>query len=142
LIEVLIVVAIMAILAATLVPRLSSTADDAREAGLLHNWSVFKSQLQMYAADHSGLLPTLQDEGLPQMLRATDHRGRMGDSGPDYPLGPYFLESPVNPYDGSHRIVSVTTLGKRPTAVVGSKGGWQYDSSTGTVWPNHPEWYK
>lgn len=141
LIEVLIVVAILAVLAATLVPRFSSATNDARDAGLLHNWAGFKTQLQIYAADHFGEFPTLADEGLPQMLRATNHRGLMGDSGTTYPLGPYFLQSPVNPYDGSDKIVPVSTPGKTPSAVVGTKGGWQYDKSNGSIWPNHPEWY-
>lgn len=141
LIEVLIVVVIMAILAGTVLSRLLNTADDAKASTLQHNLSVVETQIAMYRAQHNNRYPTIQDQGLPQLLSPTNASGTIGPAGPLYPFGPYLLEAPMNPYDGSKKVVPVATPGKKPTGAAGSSGGWQYDETTGALWPNHAEYY-
>ncbi len=142
LIEVLIVVVIMAILAGTLIPRFLNTAEDAKSASLSHSLHVLESQIEMYRAQHLNQYPTIQENTLPQLTKSTNATGETGTSKSDYPLGPYLLEAPMNPYDGSKNVVEVAVQGQKPTAVVGNLGGWQYDPSTGAVYPNNAEYYR
>ena len=142
LIEVLLVVVIMAVLAGAIIPQFLGTADDAKTSSLSHNLYVLEAQLEIYREQHLNRYPTIQANGLPQLTSATNTAGEMGPAGPDYPLGPYILEAPMNPFDGSKQVTAVAVPGQRPTGVVGNLGGWQYDVTTGAIWPNHPEYYK
>ncbi len=142
LIEVLLVVVILAVLAGMTVTRFLNVADDAKQSTLKHNLAVLETQLELYRAQHLNSYPKIVDNSLPQLTSATNAKGEIGPAGPDYPFGPYLIEPPMNPYDGSKAVVSVEYPGERPTGVVGSLGGWQYDETTGKVWPNNPEYYK
>lgn len=142
LVEVLTVVVIMAILAGVLIPRLTNSSDDAKSSTLKHNLYVIQTQVELYRAQHLNQFPTIKNNGLPQLSSATNAAGESGASGPLFPFGPYFLEPPMNPYDGSTKVVAVATPGEQPTAVVGTLGGWQYDASNGAVWPNDAAYYK
>jgi hypothetical protein len=51
-------------------------------------------------------------------------------------------ELPRNSFDNSNKVTAVAAPGQKPTAAVGALGGWQYDASNGTLWPNHPAYYK
>lgn len=142
LIEVLIVVVIMAILAGTILPRFLNTTEDAKTSSMTHSLHVLESQLELYRAQHLNQYPTIQNNALPQLTRSTNAAGEIGTSKTDYPLGPYLLEAPMNPFDGSKNIVEVAVQGQKPTAVVGNLGGWQYDPSTGAIYPNNSENYQ
>ena len=143
LIEVLIVVALIAVLAATMIPKFASSTEDAKESALEHNLRVMRSQIQAYEAHHFGDYPTIQNNDLPQLTGATNVYGEIGTPGDDYACGPYLTGAlPVNPFDQSNKVTAVAVAGKKPLGVVGNLGGWQYDASNGAVWPNHPEYYK
>ena len=142
LIEVLIVVAIMALIAGIVIPRVVDTGADAKQSTLKHNIHVMQSQIELYRLSHQGNRPSIQGDGLPQLISATNALGEVGASGPAYPFGPYLAAIPPNPFDGSSNVTAVARPGQRPTGVVGSLGGWQYDSATGAVWPNHADYYR
>src|SRR5687767_2144937 len=57
LIEVLIVVVIMAVLAATIIPQFSSSTKDARESSLRFNLHALRSQIELYKLHHTGAVP-------------------------------------------------------------------------------------
>ena len=59
LIEVLIVVIIMAVLAATIIPQFSSSTNDAKLSSVKFNLHTIRSQIEMYKVHHSGGLPAL-----------------------------------------------------------------------------------
>ena len=142
LIEILIVVAIMAVLAATVIPQFASSTEDAKLSALEYNVKVLREQAQIYQAHHLGDLPTIRDNDLPQLTGATNVHGEIGASGDDYPLGPYVNEAiPMNPFDESNKVTAVAVRGQKPTRAVGGLGGWQYDEANGAVWPNHPGYY-
>src|SRR5262245_49874015 len=65
LIEVLIVVVIMATLAAVVIPQFSSSAEDAKAAGLKHNLHTLREIIQIYQAYHGGSSPSLVSGDLP-----------------------------------------------------------------------------
>jgi general secretion pathway protein G len=142
LIEVLLVVVILAILAAAVIPHYLDAADDAKVSAMSHNLHVIETQLEVYRTHHLNHYPTIRDGGLPQLTSATNSAGEIGPPGAQYSLGPYLLEPPMNPYDGSTKVTPVATPGQKPTAVVGAEGGWQYDATTGALWPNNPEYYR
>ncbi len=142
LIEVLIVVVIVAVLAGAIIPRFLNTADDAKASSLTHNLAVVETQIELYRAQHLNSYPSIQENALPQLTRATNAAGEIGTAGPQYPFGPYLLEPPMNPYDGSTKVTPVAAPGQKPTAPVGALGGWQYDASNGALWPNNAEWYR
>ena len=58
LIEVLIVVVILAVLAATIIPQFTDSTEDAQESVLLTNLKILRTQIQVYRAHHGGLAPS------------------------------------------------------------------------------------
>jgi hypothetical protein len=106
---------------------------------------VLNSQIEIYRMDHLGKYPTVQENSLLQLTKATNGAGDgdIGASGTNFPYGPYVREElPANAFDGKNAVTAVATPGVKPTAVAGSSGGWQYDATTGAVWPNNPEYYR
>ncbi len=57
LIEVLIVVVMMAVLAATIIPQFASSTDDAKSSALKFNLHALRSQIEMYKLQHNGAVP-------------------------------------------------------------------------------------
>ena len=140
-IEVMIVVTIMAVLAAVVIQRTILCTSDAKQSTLKHNIHILETQLQLYRAAHVAEFPTIQNNSLPQLTQSTNVAGQTGPAGADYPLGPYVIDLPPNPFDDSNTVTAVEKKGAAPARVVGNLGGWQYDQATGAVWPNHGEYY-
>ena len=139
LIEVLIVVIIMAVLAATIIPQFSQSTDDAKLSAVDFNMHTMQTQIEMYRFQHNGDYPAL-DSIVDQLTKATNVNG--GLTG-DTRFGPYMQEIPNNPYNESNEIVSVATPGTEPTGTVeGGTAGWQYDQTTGRIYPNHDDYYE
>ncbi len=133
LIEVLIVVVIMAILAATVIPRLGSTTDDAKKNVLKSTTHSLRTQVEVYK-NHHGEYPSLEANGLPQLLTTTDVAG---NEDPDGPFGPYYdTELPPNPVDLCGDVYA--TSSDPPTGPTSEGKGWQYNQATGGIWPNNP----
>jgi prepilin-type N-terminal cleavage/methylation domain-containing protein len=131
LVEVLIVVVIMAILAATLLPQMGSTTEDASKNAVEYDLHVLRRQIEQYKLHHRGEPPALVAGGLPQLISATDESGTIGAPGPAFPFGPYvYGESlPVNPLTGSSAVTATAVF--PPVAFTG--GGWLYYESTGQI---------
>lgn len=142
LIEVLIVVIIMAVLAATIIPQFSSSTTDAKDSSLKFNLHTLRSQIEMYKVHHSGKLPLLATF-TDQMTKATDISGATG-TGATFIYGPYFQGLvPTNPFNNSNALVAstATTEAEAKAAVAGTEG-WQYNATTGGIYPNCAEYYK
>lgn len=138
LIEVLIVVIIMAVLAATIIPQFSSSTTDAKMSSLKFNLHTIRSQIELYKANHVGKVPTLANFK-KQMTEKTDINGTQTG---ELLYGPYIQgDIPANPFNGSNTIVAVATPGQVPTGPVAGGAGWQYDESTGGFYPNNAEYY-
>ena len=140
LIDVLIVVIIMAVLAATIIPQFSSSTDDAKESSLKFNLHTIRSQIEMYKVHHAGKVPELA-KFEDQMTKSTAING--STTGTDLDYGPYFQgEVPANPFNNSSDLVAVATAGTEPTGVVAGGAGWQYDATTGGFFPNNVDYYQ
>jgi prepilin-type N-terminal cleavage/methylation domain-containing protein len=140
LIEVLIVVVIMAVLAATVIPQFSTTADDAKNSTLAYNLHALRSAIELFKLHHNGAVPTVANDAdgnpsLPQLYSATDATGAIGTPGPSFPFGPYILNRlPNNPLNGDTNIV--VTSASWPPAASTAAGGWFYHAATGQIGPN------
>ena len=145
LVEVLIVVVILGILAATVLPQFTSATEDAKESALKQNLQQIRSQIDLYKFQHNGEVPAqgsvLQDDFLIAMLCTTDMDGTSdGTISPTFSLGsgaygPYLLgQFPPNPYNGKNTITMATT-GTNPAD---GASGWWYNSTTGEIRPNLP----
>ena len=130
LIEVLIVVVIMAVLAATIIPQFASSTRDAQESTTKFNVHTMKSQIELYKAHHLGNTPALADGTLAGLTSSTKADGTVG-TGDAFPFGPYMDTIPDNPSVGNNTVVAGTGA-----AVVAGGAGWQYDASNGKIWSN------
>jgi prepilin-type N-terminal cleavage/methylation domain-containing protein len=140
LIEVLIVVIIMAVLAATIIPQFSSSTKDAKDSSLKFNLHTMRSQVELYKEHHLTRYPEFS-KFKDQMTKSTNVSGDLG-TGTDYPYGPYFQNDvPANPFTGTNTLVKVGTPGAVPTGIVAGGAGWQYDESNGGLYPNNAEYY-
>ncbi len=133
LIEVLIVVVIMAVLAATVIPQFASSTTDAKESAMVFNVHTLRSQIELYKIHH-GEYPDLTDASLPQLLTKTDAAGNEDASGA---FGPYVDgDIPPNPFDNVNTIYVAAS--DSPTAETTDAEGWQYHAASGGIWPNNP----
>lgn len=131
LIEVLIVVVILAVLAATVIPQFTDSTTDAKRSSVLFNLHTLRSQIQLYRAHHEGALPS---GTLSELTVATNVDGTTTG---DTPFGPYLSKIPVNNFTNSDTIKTVTST---PTAAqVTETDGWLYNTSTGEIWVNYAE---
>ena len=106
LIEVLIVVVIMAVLAATVIPQFSSSTQDAMESSLKFNVHTMRSQIELYKVHH-GTYPQITNGDLPQLTSATNLEGQPGQPGPDHPFGPYIDGAlPANPFNNRNDVAA------------------------------------
>jgi general secretion pathway protein G len=138
LIEVLIVVAITAVLAATIIPLFSSSTDDARISTLAVNIHALRSPIELYRAEHLTTYPTIINNSLPQLTGTTDVNGNLG-TGAAFTCGPYFDAIPPNPFNGMVTIGPVPIPGTPPAAGDGQYG-YEYDATTGNIYPDHLGW--
>jgi prepilin-type N-terminal cleavage/methylation domain-containing protein len=141
LIEVLIVVVIMAVLAATIIPQFATSTKDAKESSLNFNLHTMRSQIELYKAHHNGDAP--DDVGdaangyLPQLTNRTNTSGAIGADENTHPYGPYFDEVPDNPFNADNSVLEVAAA---PVGPGDGTTGWQYNPATGEIWPNNTEW--
>lgn len=141
LIEVLIVVVIMAVLAATIIPQFSNSAKDAKEGSLKFNIHTLRSQVELYKMHHLGNLPTGANN-LEQLTKQTKVDGTVNTGASDpvnFPYGPYIqLSLPVQPFSG---VNTVKTYTGTPTPTAGIGGGWLYNTDTGEIRVDHTDYY-
>jgi len=132
LIEVLIVVVIMAILAATIIPQFTDSTKDAKASTVQFNLHTLRSQIQLYRTQHSGLAPT---GTLAELMASTNAGGSIG-TGVNFPYGPYLREVPVNPFTNS-KTIKVITTDPAVAGDVNTTDGWIYNATSGGIWINH-----
>ncbi len=139
LVEVLIVVVILGILAATVLPQFSQASKDAKESSVVQNLQMIRHQVSLFKFQHDGKLPA---EGTAdatafanQMTQKTMLTGVVDAANGN--LGPYIIgQLPPNSYNNS-RTVEVKN-GVLAAADYNGSGphGWTYSSTTGEVRAN------
>lgn len=144
LIEVLIVVVILGILAATVLPQFASSTANAKESALRADLAQLRSQIQFYRFQHDGTFPTGTASNVAnQLTMSTDLSGNTAIPGTaGFPFGPYLnTRVPANPYNGGNGILvkaaAVSTTDVDSTAMQGAvKVGWIYSTLTGQILAN------
>ena len=123
-VEIIIAVIILAALAALVIPQFGRASADSDLAPLAATLQTVRTQLQYYKLQHNDTFPSLAD-WKQQMLKKTKPNGRCSARGS---CGPYLLQVPVNPLDGSRNI----------SPLQDGSGGWMYDEKTGQFNSNDP----
>ncbi|MEK6260052.1 MAG: type II secretion system protein [Planctomycetota bacterium] len=145
LVEVLIVVVILGILAATVLPQFTAASDDAKESALRQDLQLLRGQIQMYRFQHDGAFPgPTSTDVADKLTKASKIDGTTGAPGATgFPYGPYILgQMPPNPYNGGRgiRVVSGTVSAVAPDESLldgpTEKVGWIYSKDTGEVKAN------
>jgi prepilin-type N-terminal cleavage/methylation domain-containing protein len=130
LIEVLIVVVIMAILAATIIPQFTDSTKDAKASTGTFNLHTLRSQIELYRAQHAGLAPSAT---LVELTQTTNEAGTAG-TGANFPYGPYIREIPANPFTNSKAVKTTTNAAAQAGDLTAGGGGWIYNATTGGIW--------
>lgn len=125
LVEVLIVVVIMAILAATIIPQFSDSTKDAKTNTAKFNLHTIRSQIEMFKSQHDGKVPA----NLADLTLKTNASGTTG-TGAAFVYGPYLATIPANPFNGLATVGATAT--NPPTAGTGANG-WLYHAASGGV---------
>jgi general secretion pathway protein G len=136
LIEVLIVVVIMAILAATIIPQFTDSTKDAKASTVKFNLATLRSQIQLYRTQHNGANPT---GTLVELTTTTDVSGAVG-TGANFVYGPYLREVPTNPFANSKAVKVISSDPAAAGDVTSGGAGWLYNVTTGNVWIDHADY--
>ena len=133
LIEVLIVVVILGILAATVLPQFTVSNNEAKESVLRQNLQTMRAQVQLYRFQHNDALPgaTIED----QLATKTDIAGTVDAAGA---YGPYLVNGiPVNPFAAAGVDAKEIEVVTGTTITFTGTSGWIYNSDTGELRANH-----
>ncbi len=144
LVEVLIVVVILGILAATVLPQFTSANDDAKESALVQDLQTIRAQIELFKFQHKGFYPgegsALTQTFKDHMLLSTDIDRTTGPAG-TLAFGPYFVgQLPPNPFNGGRGLAITNDVPGFTTDETLTDGtdlvGWIYDPDTGLLKAN------
>jgi general secretion pathway protein G len=150
LIEILIVVVILGILAAIVIPELSSASRQAREGVLKDDLRFMREQITRYMIQHDDDPPGYPGGGdingvptealfIDQMTRATDLFSNSGATSTDvFRFGPYLTRIPDNPINSRNAILVIPNGSPMPAPDDTQPYGWFYQPSTLRFIPNTP----
>jgi prepilin-type N-terminal cleavage/methylation domain-containing protein len=146
LVELVTVTVIIGTIASIAIPRISRGAEGAGAAAVQADLAVLRTAIDMYAAEHGGVFPGENADGLggtarseeaflSQMLKFTDFRGQASDTRAyPYIYGPYVAKgmpaAPIGAYEGSSAVKVVTT---GPQRVATGTYGWVYNVLNGEI---------
>jgi prepilin-type N-terminal cleavage/methylation domain-containing protein len=117
LIELLIVVTILGIIAAIVIPRFSSAAEQSRINAMRAELQQLRNTISLYREEHGGQLPNLlPDWG--DLTGPTTYNGRT--------YGPYLQQTPRNIFNNVSTVVDGI-----PGTPAASPGGFIYDYNSG-----------
>jgi general secretion pathway protein G len=135
LVEILIVVVIMAILAATIIPQFTDSSMDAKRGTAVFNLATLRGQIELYKTHHNGSKPSAT---MVELTQSTNAAGTSG-TGAAYPYGPYIRELPVNPLTNSQAVKVITNNPAQASDCTSGGGGWLYHTASGNVWIDHAD---
>lgn len=130
LIELVIVVVILGIIGAIAIPRMSRGSEGAAESALKANLQALRGAIDLYAAEHGGAFPSLNDIEF-QLTQYTDASGTVNATKTgDFIYGPYLRSIPPLPVGSEQGSSDITgTPGE-------ADHGWVYNATTGTIISN------
>ena len=144
LVEIMIVLAVLAILVLAVIPEYGTASQEARESSLATNLQTLTRQIELYRLEHGGKLPNIDHANrddrstgrfVQRLTSRTDAVGRVAAAG-DY--GPYLMEWPANPFSDT-AVATKILFGTDATSPRDGTTGWYYNTKTGEVSPNSPK---
>lgn len=121
LIELVIIIVVLGILAAVAIPKYQDITTEAKAASCKGALGSLRSGVSIYYANQ------IVKNGTP-IWPPIDSLRR---------LGTVILQSlPANPYQLSSRAPDSIVTGVTKGTVVGTRGGWAYNATTGEIWAN------
>ena len=134
LVEVLIVVVIMAVLAATIIPTFQDASADAKISSAKTNIGTLRSMLALYKSQHGSYPPNTTAVPLENSFIKKTKRDHSIDAAGEY--GPYLQDLPPEPFTGSDTVTTTTT---DPISVAAgtTTGGYLYNVTTGEIRINY-----
>jgi prepilin-type N-terminal cleavage/methylation domain-containing protein len=131
LVEIMIVVAILALLAAIALPQFTSHKEEGKASAMVSSLSVFRTAVDSYWTQHD----KFPGQGgaaelVNQLTKSTNKAGTVG-TGTGFGYGPYIRNGkmPTNALTNSNSVRVVTTMPATPTGTE----AWIYASATGEV---------
>ena len=118
LVELIIVIAVLAILAAMVLPKFTSAGTEAKGSNAATQLRMAREALLRYEMDHNEELPAL-GEMWTNLTSRTDFDGTVNASGD---FGPYLPKPPINPFTNSSSVVA--------SGAGTATDGWEYDTTT------------
>lgn len=139
-VEILIVVALLGIVAITMVPQFSSAGDGARLLTVKEDLDIFRRQIDRFRNAHDGRLPAQGSASEADFIRdLTSRTTAAGQVDPTGRCGPYLIgRMPLNVYTGLRTILVVPATLRPPHFNVSGEHGWAYSSTTGEFRINVP----
>ncbi len=137
LVELVIVVAIMAIIGAIAIPRMSRAGENAKDSALTTDIATLQHAIDLYRAEHLNQNPATNTSGTVDIssanfiLRLTGNTAENNRIGSGGIFGPYLRKFPVNPINN---LASVRING---VAAGANTHGWQFDTSTSLIYSDH-----
>ena len=129
LLELVIVVVVLGIIAAIAIPRLSRGSAGARDSALLGNLAALRAAIDMFAAEHPGILPT-KDNIAAQLTQYSDAAGNAQPAkDAAHVYGPYLRHIPPLPVGARKGATGIADLDAAGI-------GWIYDQTTGAIRTN------
>lgn len=139
LIELAIVVAIIGIIAAIALPRISSAADRSRRSALRADLIVLNEAVYRYTVEHADRDPATNAAGaadpsasnlMRRLVGRTDPDGNINNAGL---LGPYLNTFPPNPVN------ALNTVRIGGAAAGANTHGWRYSRAQRVIEPDHSD---
>jgi prepilin-type N-terminal cleavage/methylation domain-containing protein len=134
LVELAVVVVIIGLIASMAIPRLSRGSKGAAEGTLRGDLKTMRNAIELFRAEHQGLLPSKKEQFVAQMTQYTDIAGNVNDTRTaEFCFGPYLRSAPplpVGKYAGDSRVADGGKPGDK------NDGGWWYDEDTGDIRAN------
>ena len=147
LIEILIVIVILGVLAAIVIPELSSASRQAREGVLKDDVRFMRDQIFRYKIQHDDVAPgypagnvaaaPTAADFVAQMTSYTDLRSNTNAAYTNvFRYGPYLTKIPDNPLTGRSEVLVIANGAPFPAADRSQPYGWMYKPETSEFIPN------
>ena len=128
--EIFMVIVVLCIVAAVAVPRLSHAAAQNRTSDMVGKLHLVRSQIELYKAQHAGLLPGQENKG-DNITQAGFMEAMTTRSAVDG-YGPYLDQMPENPFVDGDAADDVTCVNGEDLLPAGTEGtGWWLNTATG-----------
>ncbi len=121
LIELVMIIVILGILAAVAIPKYQDLSSEAKEAAARSSLGSLRSGITIFYANQAVTTGTATWPTLSQLETSGTVMAQV---------------LPKNPYQADANAPDSVVTGVTKGVIVGTRGGWAYNATTGEIWPN------